>query len=292
MTTEILKVIAGPIKPSVTVRIWHRVQERIRPPAMREVIAGALAKCRPSVRFEKHPEDEILKRDGVAMMPGFLTGVQAARLRELLETHVCVDPWKPASGRFRFDAAPANTHVADIPTAATIAALHEIALDPRLLRLATAYFGCRPYLDSVQAWWSLSGNEQPEEAENFHRDNDSIRFLKFFLYLTDVTEGHGPHKFVVGSHREGKLLERRRYRDEEVVAAFGAERVRTMTGVSGDAFIEDTWGMHKGQLPLTGRRLLVQFRYSVTPTVFRSPLVVAPTQPYDGRCVTSLLYRH
>lgn len=290
MSVELLKVMAGPIQPSVTVRLWHRVQERVRPPAVRRAIAGAVAWCRPA-SVQSHPQDEILKKDGVTLMPGFLSSAQAASLRTVLEAHPCKDPWKPQRGWFRHDAAPENTHVADIPAAPTIATLHELALDPRLLRITAAYFGCRPYLDSIQAWWSLAGNEQPEEAENFHRDNDSIRFLKFFLYLTDVSPGHGPHKFVVGSHRDGKLLERRRYRDEEVENAFGVERIRTMTGAAGDAFIEDTWGLHKGQLPQAGPRLLVQFRYSVTPTVFRSPLIVVPPREYDRRCVTSLLYR-
>lgn len=291
MSAEILKVTAGPIKPSIPIRLWHRVQERIRPPAVRRAIAGAVASCRPRGDLQRDPQDQVLSRDGVVLMPGFLSPAQAAHLRAMLETHQCKDPWKPERGWFRHDAAPANTHVADIPAAPTIAALHELALDPRLLRICTAYFGCRPYLDSIQAWWSLSGNEQPEEAENFHRDNDSIRFLKFFLYLTDVGPEYGPHKFVIGSHREGRLLERRRYRDNEVEDAFGPDRVATMTGVAGDAFIEDTWGLHKGQLPQTGSRLLVQFRYSVTPTVFRSPLIVMPAREYDRRCVTSLLYQ-
>jgi len=187
-------------------------------------------------------------------------------------------------------AAPENTHVADIPAAPTIPELHEIALDQRLLDMASAYFGCRPYLDSIQAWWSLSGNSEPEEAENYHRDNDSIRFLKFFLYLTDVGPTQGPHKFVRGSHRDGRMLERRRYSDAEVESSLGLDRVMSITGNAGDAFMEDTWGLHKGQMPLESVRLLVQFRYSITPTVFRSPLIVKPEGNYDRRAVTSLLY--
>lgn len=286
-----LEVLAGPLKPSLTIRAWHRLQERLRPPAARRAVASAIARFRPHTEVESRAEDETLRDDGVVMMPGYMPTAQARTLREMLEQFECVDPWNPHTGRFRYDNAPANTHVADIPVAPTIAQLHEIALDPRLLRLAGVYFGCRPYLDSIQAWWSLSGNEQPQEAENFHRDNDSIRFLKFFLYLTDVGEDHGPHKFVAGSHREGKLLDRRRHTDAEVDAAFGAARIRTMTGQAGDAFIEDTWGMHKGQLPRAGRRLLVQFRYSIMPTVFRSPLIVRPLAGYDSDRVTSLLYQ-
>jgi hypothetical protein len=275
----------------MTIRAWHRFQERLRAPSVRRAIANAIALFRPGAALDARSEDATLQRDGVALLPRYISVERANELRKLLEKHECINPWKPALGKFRYDAAPANTHVADIPVAPTIAELHELALDPRLLRLAGVYFGCRPYLDSIQAWWSLPGNEEPEEAENFHRDNDSIRFLKFFLYLTDVDEEHGPHEFVVGSHREGKLLDRRRLTDAEVLAAFGPDRIKTMMGVAGDAFIEDTWGVHKGQLPRAGHRLLVQFRYSIMPTVFRSPLVVRPRAHYDKRSVTSLLYQ-
>jgi hypothetical protein len=285
-----LQVVAGPVKPSLTIRAWHRFQERLRPPRARRVLARAVARFRPQGRFEPLAEDRTLQADGVLLMPAFLPRQAAEELRRLLESYECVDPWKPDAGKFSWRAAPPNTHVADIPAAPTIATLHDLALDPRLVRLATAYFGCRPYLDSIQAWWSLSGNEAPEEAENFHRDNDSIRFLKFFLYLTDVGHEHGPHNFVVGSHRDGKLLERRRLTDGEVERAFGGERIRSIIGSAGDAFMEDTWGIHKGQLPRAGYRLLAQFRYSIMPTVFRSPLIVRPLRDYDRSSVTSLLY--
>jgi hypothetical protein len=91
-----------------------------------------------------------------------------------------------------------------------------------------------------------------------------------------------------GSHREPRLLERRRYKDEEVVAEFGESRILEIQGKAGDAFIEDTFGLHKGQLPRTGHRLLAQFRYSVTPTIFRSPIIVAGKAPSPG--ATSLVH--
>jgi hypothetical protein len=181
--------------------------------------------------------------------------------------------------------------VADIASAPLLKALHDIAFDENLVELAARYFGCRPYVDSIQAWWSLTGNDEPQEAENFHRDNDGIRFLKFFLYLTDVGEEDGPHKFVVSSHTEAKLLERRRFNDAEVERAFGKNRILTITGQAGDAFMEDTFGLHKGQLPVTGRRLLAQVRYSIRPTVFRSHTIVAETPHWSAFTADSLLHK-
>lgn len=224
------------------------------------------------------------------MMPGFLQPHQAARLVEILSDMVCQDPWKPEKGRLRIEDAPPETHVADIPDAATLKAASDIAFDRRLLAMASAYFGSVPYVDSIQAWWSLSGNTVAEEAENFHRDNDRIRFLKFFLYLTGVDVEQGPHNFVRGSHVDPRLLERRQYADEEVEACFGNNCMLAITGKAGDAFLEDTFGVHKGQLPTAGRRLLLQVRYAITPTIFRSRVIVDAVPPVGQDQAISLIH--
>jgi len=278
-----------PSRPSLRIYLLHRIQEGIRSPAARKRLANAISWLRPKVR-DTLPDITVLNRDGVMMFPGYLSPEQAGTLREILSAMTCRDPWKPERGSFALAEAPEGTHVADIAEAPLLKAAHDIAFDERLLTIAAAYFGSVPYVDSIQAWWSLSGNDEPEEAENFHRDNDGVRFLKFFLYLTDVEDEHGPHRFVRGSQADPLLLAPRRYTDEEVEAAFGASRVLTMRGKAGDAFIEDTFGMHKGQLPLKGNRLLLQVRYSLTPTIFRSRLTVDAKAPTGGCPSISLIH--
>lgn len=290
-TAHVLPVARKGVLPSYTVRAWHRLQERLRHPARREGVARAIAGFRPKASSPRAISDSdfaMLIRDGVLFFPSFISTEQAAELRRQLEPFECQDPWRPKDPRFALRDAPRGTHVADIPAAPTLLVLQRLAVDPRIVDAVSRYFGCKPYLDSIQAWWSLTGNERPQEAENFHRDNDSIRFLKFFLYLTDVDSDSGPHKFVKGSHRDPRLLERRRHTDEEVSAAFGADRILEIQGKAGDGFLEDTFGMHKGQLPRTNTRLLVQFRYSITPSIFRSPVVVQGNSPWKD--VTSLIH--
>jgi len=288
-TAKQLQILHEDVKPTIATRAWHRLQERIRHPALRHRIARFYAAVRPQSPVSTSPAlNELLTR-GIVTFPKFISDEQVIALRDALEALPCFDPWAQELGEFSCTNIPSRTHVAQIRHAPCLMLLHELASDPRLLEIAAGYFGCRPYLDSIQAWWSFSGHEQPEEAENFHRDNDSIRFLKFFLYLTDVSEVNGPHIFVAGSQVSDKLLERRRLSDEEVQSAFGKD-VLCMTGRAGDAFIEDTYGIHKGQLPLEGRRLLVQFRYSLTETIFRSPIVVGGPQPQPISSVTSLIH--
>jgi hypothetical protein len=288
---ETLEVKRSIARPSVLNYLFHRIQERVRRPAARKRLSDFIAWLRRGGRIDQDSTmSSMLERDGTLMFPGFLPPERAAELYDMLQAMTCRDPWKPGRGRFALDDAPPDTHVADIIEAPLLKAAHDIAFDERLLGLAARYFGAAPYVDSIQAWWSLPTAGEPEEAENFHRDNDSIRFLKFFLYLSDVGDEQGPHKFVVGSHSEPALLARRRLTDEEVAETFGAERILTITGSAGDAFIEDTFGIHKGQQPRQGRRLLLQVRYSVTPTIFRSRLTVDAPAPVDKSLAVSLVH--
>ncbi len=53
-----------------------------------------------------------------------------------------------------------------------------------------------------------------------------------------------------------------------------------MLGNSGDAFLEDTFGLHKGQPPIRNARLVFQVQYSISPIAVYDyhahPLVVKP----------------
>ena len=288
---KILNVTKVSVKATIATRLWDRMQQKIRHPQSRSAIAKVLSYFRESGKEgDKSNDYSILKNSGILLFPNFIGREEIFELREALSQFDCFDPWRVNIGKFKHNDIPSGTHVAQIEEAPRLERLHEIAKDPRIVSVATQYFGCKPILDSIQAWWSVSGNDQPEEAENFHRDNDSIRFLKFFIYATDVNEENGPHIFVEGSHIDNILTEHRRLSDEEVRNAFGESRLRVMTGNAGDAFLEDTFGIHKGQLPIVGKRLLIQFRYSITETIFRSPLLVSMSPKTLPTSITSLLH--
>ena len=164
-----------------------------------------------------------------------------------------------------------------------------IANHPELLAAAAAYLGCKPTISSLSVWWSLPADGSAQEAENYHRDVDEWRFVKLFVYLSDVDEDAGPHCFVRGSHRHPGFLRIRRIPDPEVEAAFRPEDQLKIQGRTGDAFLEDTFGLHKGQPPRQRRRLLLQVQYSINPiAVYKyapirlaSPLATA--DPYVNR---------
>ena len=134
-------------------------------------------------------------------------------------------------------------------------ALHEntdiqaLAGDLSLLSIAQAYLGCRPVFTSCTMWWSTAYNDNPDggQAQLFHCDMNQVKFLKMFIYLTDVDEDTGAHVFVRGSHRRlpKALLEDRRYIDEEIHEHYASDRFLTLAGPAGTFFAEDTRGIHR-----------------------------------------------
>jgi hypothetical protein len=248
---------------------------KVRPPARRKKISRLVAKMLPAAevrRDEKLPEAERLQQDGFVMLPDIFPLEKLRRVRAALEARECTDGWRPHFGRFPLERAPAesnNVHIVDVET---ISEVVEIANDPAVLAIVSHYLGCKPTIDDILAWWSLPNRPAPYEEQFFHRDQDSIRFVKLFIYLSDVSESDGPHTFVRGSHVSNALLESgKRFTDEEVLAAVGEDAVVRFTGPFGTCFLEDTYGLHKGQMPTTGTRLILQVRYTMLPSAFATP---------------------
>jgi hypothetical protein len=97
---------------------------------------------------------------------------------------------------------------------------------------------------------------------------DRIKWLKFFVYLTDVGPDNGPHSFVEGSHRSGEvpasLLQKgySRLTDDEVGATFSSDRFVEFVAPRGTVIAEDTRGLHKGKHVTRGDRLIFQMQFS------------------------------
>ena len=143
-----------------------------------------------------------------------------------------------------------------------------------MLSIVSGFLGAKPTISLITAWWSMPHKDgKAEEAELFHRDVDDIRFVKLFCYLTDVDEVSGPHVFVPGSQNVDRLTKIRRYQDREILDAFGEKSLITFTGKAGTAFLENTYGFHRGVPPTQKPRLLFQVLYSLRNSIY------GPDQP-------------
>ena len=188
--------------------------------------------------------------------------VMPARLLEEGATEAEPTPFDPATSTgVAYDCVP-DVVIADEAAQAIIA-------DESLMAVAQAYLQCAPVLSHVNLRWSTASPAPDREAaQYFHFDMDRIRWLEFFVYLTDVDEETGPHQFVVGSHKPhgipAELLAHgyARLPDAEVRQHYAADRIVEFTGAAGTIIAEDTRGLHKGTALRKGRRLMLNFEWA------------------------------
>lgn len=244
--------------------------------ASRDWLGQAIARRLPAP-VNAAPADDprvvALDTEGYVMLPDLVSPQQADELTATLAKLPCHDPYRAQLGTFSSDAIPRETHVAHVETDALVKVpeLFKIANDARVLSVVSRHLGAKPTA-LVTVWWSNPAGGVAEEAELFHRDKDDWRFVKLFVYLTDVDEEAGPHVYVPGSHRyRGRAFRRQgRFSDEAVAEVFGKGGIRRFTGPRGTAFLENTYGLHRGQPPRSKRRLLFQVNYSLFP-LYGSP---------------------
>ncbi len=146
--------------------------------------------------------------------------------------------------------------------------LNSLALDPRIIAIATSFFKCFPGFGTQNLRYSHSNNSKEFGTCQFHRDfNSPVKVLKFFTYLNDVTMDNGPFTYVEGSHRRLPIgwNSKLRWKDKEIGSLYGADNVKNLTGKYGDLIMATTNGFHKG-LPLkSGSRTLFTMNFLVHP---------------------------
>jgi hypothetical protein len=263
---------------------------------LRRMLSSVVAATRPAHPLQRPEEASTqllgeLRSDGIAMLPGFVSAEIIERIKTHLQSATLNERFAPFRKGFTLDSVPENVHVAEYDTEYVLRCPEVVALanHPRLLEAAARYLCCKPTISSISVWWSLPADGTAQEAENWHRDVDEWRFVKFFLYMTDVDEAGGPHCFVRGSHRSPRFRRIRRIDDREVSRVFPAQDQLRITGRSGDAFLEDTFGLHKGQPPTGRLRLLLQVEYSINPIAVYS--YRSSVQPPAGLTVDRYINR-
>jgi hypothetical protein len=268
-----MKNLVNQKRPSIFIFGFHLFQERIRHYKIRNLMSRILSIVKPKHKEKidqaKSIELKELEENGFTFFDNILDNESIELLVNELKSNPCYDRWRKGNGEFNIDDVPSNTHVANVKDILQIEKVLDIANNPRVLPVVSAYFGCKPIIDTIHAWWSIPGFDTAENEQFFHRDNDSIKFLKLFIYLTDVDLESGPHIYIKGSHQSNKIATRKRIDDKEVRKIFKSDKFKEYTGAKGTCFLEDTWGIHKGQLPTDKPRLLLQIRYSILPTIFR-----------------------
>lgn len=194
---------------------------------------------------------------------------------------------KTSDGRMvRLQDIPSDVTIADYPLETVLAcpAIIELINAAPVLALAGSYLGCSPTLSSVGLRWSFPSASGPCDVQRFHRDPDDWRFVKLFIYLTDVDHESGPHVYVQGSHKTGRGIRAHSYDAEKLKKQYGKDSITPVMGKTGTAFMADTNGIHMGAPPRHRPRLLLAAQYSLLPVyAFRyTPLKIEPRPPIDS----------
>jgi hypothetical protein len=144
--------------------------------------------------------------------------------------------------------------------------IQQLCTDPYFQAIAAEYLGFNPVLDLLSMWWSAPGDAalQSRAAQLYHFDMDRFKFVKFFIYLTDVDTNNGPHCYVRGSHtrKPAALLKDGRLTDEEILGHYATDELIELTGPAGTLLAVDTRGFHKGKPLLERDRLIFQIQFS------------------------------
>lgn len=148
--------------------------------------------------------------------------------------------------------------------------VQNLLADMSLVAVAQDYLGARPVIDVTSMWWHTAFSDKPdsEAAQYYHFDMDRPKWLKFFIYLTDVESTNGPHTFVAGSHKSGgipsSLLKKgyARLTDSEIKHHFNEDKIIEFSAPRGTIIAEDTRGLHKGRHVEKGDRLMLQIQFS------------------------------
>lgn len=220
--------------------------------------------------------DARLRRDGHVLFPAALPPALCDRLLEFALMQPCrrrpMDGEAAGATEAVYERAKPTGIVYDFHPQVLVnnPDIQGLMQDSSILGLAQAYLGAQPVLDTVNLWWTAAQGARPDSnaAQLWHFDMDRVRWLKFFVYLTDVGPQSGPHCFVAGSHRTDgiprELLERGyvRISDADVARLYPSGAFRKFTAPRGSIIAEDTRGLHKGESVLSGDRLMLEFEFS------------------------------
>jgi ectoine hydroxylase-related dioxygenase (phytanoyl-CoA dioxygenase family) len=171
----------------------------------------------------------------------------------------------------------ALAHWVNTNQACTFEEMYQLAADPFIYSVAQKYLGLPPIFNTPVAVLSGPVKTKHEKQMNgtgqrYHYDMHRLKFVKMFIYLTDVDQGSGPHTMVKGTHkrRPDPLWIDDRYSDAQMREFGVMDNEVNITGPAGTVFFVDTSAYHKGAHPENRYRIMAQVQF--TNSLFGKPI--------------------
>jgi len=218
--------------------------------------------------------DYKLRADGYVFIPEFFNAKFISNIVHTLSEYNVVAQLSPSQRRvstnsFRLDILRQGNPIRKMSSRFFYSSVALKMVQPLILRelapvmpMICEYLGTPKPEVFLDGWISIgvSGNVSTQElsanAQAYHYDFDALKFLKIFIYLTDVLDSNfGPHEFIVGSHC-GMLSEIKDYLvatapnsriDSKQASLYPSCSHLSYFGRVGSLIIEDTSGLHRGK---------------------------------------------
>lgn len=197
---------------------------------------------------------DALRRDGIVEVPLGLGAGQAWDIRRHLRGCWCYPGHVKVYGDRVARSFNDTRRVFDVwchDMEDVVRAPHVWDLVASMMPAVGRYLEAPPRLYSMNAFWTRPSYRAAQpDIQEFHRDADDLRFLVMFVYGTDVLlDDDGPHRFIPGSHLEAEDFIR---------------PCTSIYGRAGTVFLADTRGLHMGEKPCRGDRLVLWARWGVS----------------------------
>lgn len=221
-----------------------------------------------------------LKRDGLIMLPGFLSAGQLERVRQDLDAQFLPDP-KPG-----MDFRPKQQYFAHLQPLSVSEEFARAAIDSDLISIVGSYFRRTPFLSETDFRRvlpiDLAEHERKEAAfakghssSHWHFDLHG-REIKVMIYLTDVGPDDQNFAYCLRTHawfRSAKY-ENSRFSDRQLEAQ-GLKPLEVLAP-AGTAVVFDSNGIHRLRRRNTRLRDSVTFNYCPGRTPRYVPQRIAP----------------
>jgi len=148
--------------------------------------------------------------------------------------------------------------------------LNDIFLNENLKNFVNEYFETKETEVSKIFLAESANNGEEVDVLPYKMHFDKTRYLKFMIYLRNVSKGDGGVTFAKkewNTKLQQELLEREALKEENVVEVKDQSQIEEITGSKGTAAIFDTNITHKaGQVLTQNKRLVLRIDTRIKPT--------------------------